>query len=525
MHSWGYDNALDYKTIKPFLPKTGGHVLLTTRNRQWPTKISVIDVNVMTKKDAVEAIIRLSGRKLEKETSKIERLANILGYLPLAIAQASSYIKQNNITFSKYSNLYDKYKLELLEDNPFTTNIDHSPASITWNISFDTIAKESSVNNRVPIAIELLVVCSYLSPDSISRKLLLKWIQYAHPELKESENLVLNEHISLMWKYSMINYNDDKSISIHRLVQAVLQKQLEQSMINSNNAYSILSLEWFELLLKFFTKNEDDFKFTNSLQQLLHTSNQFKAKFNGKHNKSLAELDLMIAEIYFMKENYKKFIKILDTVNKYLRNNNKPELFKLRSKSLYLYSAYYRKNGDFLAAKEKLHEALDTIDKIKLREYTKNYEIRMLKAKILFNMANITFAKSKKQDFEVTKKEIKDSINIAKNAISIFKEENNTLYWIRSIELFGRLQNLDNPYDTIVEFNKHTEFIDNLYNERTKMLFYLTYCDAYFLEKDYSNAMQYCNKAKFIANKLELKKEIENINNKTSNITSIMQRN
>ncbi|WP_425361356.1 NB-ARC domain-containing protein [Candidatus Tisiphia endosymbiont of Ceraclea dissimilis] len=519
-----YDNVNNYREIEPFLPESGGYVILTTRQRYWPTKFSVLPIDIMTEEEAIKTIKTLIQRNIAEEQNTIKELVGVLGYLPLALVQAGAYIKQKHITIPEYLDLYKKYETELLSDNTFLdeTNTYNYPVAITWNISLEAIVRDTKINNRPPIAIELLTVCAYLAPNKISRKLLLKWLQTAYPHLP-SPQLTLNKHIALLWQYSMINYDDNDNIAIHRLVQAVLRHQLSQSLDSKDNICSTLNLRWFESLLRFFIDNEHEFKLTNSFQQLLETSRQFKTKFKNKYNEDLAAMDLMISSVYFHQEKYENFLKIVDKVNKYLQKTEGLEI--LKCKILYVYSAYFCKIGNYQKAEQKINTAIKRYNNIKVGKSIKNNDVRGLKAKLFYHKANLVLAKNKKANkIDRNKLEIETSIKSIQEAIALFKEVHNTRDFLQSIELYGKLLILTNQVDkAIVEFNKHNDLIEKTADNLIKMFFYITYSDAYFSKGDFNKALEYCDKAKQQAEKLHLKSEINNINSKEKTIKSLLQ--
>ncbi|MDR0296400.1 MAG: LuxR C-terminal-related transcriptional regulator [Rickettsia sp.] len=523
-----YDNVNNYREIEPFLPEAGGYVILTTRQRHWPTKFSVLPIDIMTEEEAIKTIKTLIQRDIVGEQDTIKELVEVLGYLPLALVQAGAYIKQKHITIPEYLDLYKKYETELLTDNTFleeTNTYNHSVA-ITWNISLEAIIRDTKINNELPIAIELLTVCVYLAPDKISYKLLLTWLQAAYPHLS-SPQLTLNKHIALLWQYSMINYDDNDNIAIHRLVQAVLRNQLRQSLDSKNNICSTLNLRWFESLLRFFINNEWEFKLTNSFQQLIETSKQFKTKFKNQYNEDLAAMDLMVSSVYFHQEKYEDFLKIVDEVNKYLQETDGLEM--LKCKILYIYSSYFCKIGDYQKAEKKINKAINKYNNIKVSESINSNDMKGLNAKLLYHKANLVLAKNsvnKTTDTINTTNtpEIETSIKSIQEAIKLFHEIHNIRDFLLSIELYGKLLILTNQVDkVIVEFNKHNDLIEQTADNLIKMFFYITYSDAYFSKGDFNKALEYCDKAKQQAEKLHLKSELNNINSKEKTIKSLLQ--
>ncbi|ALN41258.1 MULTISPECIES: DUF7779 domain-containing protein [Rickettsia] len=520
-----YDNVNNYREIAPFLPETGGHVILTTRQRHWPTKFSILPIDVMTEEESIKTIKTLIQRNVAlEEENAIRELVEILGYLPLALVQASAYIKQKHIAIPEYLDLYKKYESELLSDNSFLeeTNNYSYPVAVTWNITLDEIVRDTRINNEPPIAIELLIVCAYLAPDKISRKLLLTWLQTAHPDLSSPE-LTLNKHIALLWQYSMINYDNDNNISLHRLVQTVLRHQFDKILNKNNNMYPTLNLRWFESLLQFFIDNEQEFKLTNSFQQIIETSQHFKTQFQDKYNENLIKMDLMVATIYYYQEKYTDFLKILDQVNAYLQKIDGLEM--LKCEMLALYSAYFYKIGNYHEAEEKLNKAFDEYNNIKINNSEKDNDMKILKARLVYHKANLVLEKSKKTDkTNINTLEIENAIKSIQESMILFKAANRTKGFLLSIRLYGQLLILTNQVDkVIIEFNKYNNLIEQTSDYMIKMLFYITYSDAYFSKGDFNKALEYCGKAKQQAEKLHLNNKLNYLNNQEKTIKASLQ--
>lgn len=512
-----FDNVSNYNEIMPFLPVSKGRVILTTRQREWPENFSILPIDIMTEEEALKTIGTLSQRNIDKEKRAAKELIDALGRLPLALAQAAAYIKQTHISITDYLNIYQQNEIKLLESNILPTGVKHDPVAITWNISLDAIVKESIVKNNFPIAIELLTVCAYLSPDKISRKVLLAWLKSSYPNLALPE-LVLNHDLGLLWKYSMINYNDDENISIHRLVQIVSQHKLHQIIADDKSLYTTLNLKWFESLLRFFIEHENEFKLSTSFPQLIKVKNQFKELFKGQYNEIMARLDLSVVSVYFFQERYEDYFKTLNEVNEYVQKN--PGLDFIKCKLLYYYSAYYRQKGDYDKAENFINQALDNFKNIKIGKAISNYELKKLKSRILYNKANLTFVINKKRELiNRDQKQLKIALKLLQEAIELLDPAKESRDWLRSIELQGRLLALTNNGNKILEiFAKCHTLIETEADDRTKMLFYLTYSDAYLINKDFVKALEYCTKAKLIARNLGIEKELKNIGTKENAI-------
>jgi len=102
------------------------------------------------------------------EISSARELVNRLGYLPLAIVQAASYIFQHHITVSDYLLLFSSHSQNILSaSRPIIPWEEKTNAVLaTWDISFQGIIAFD------PTAARALMVCAYLSPHDISSLLL-----------------------------------------------------------------------------------------------------------------------------------------------------------------------------------------------------------------------------------------------------------------------------------------------------------------------------------------------------------------
>lgn len=518
------DNVENYDDIESFLPEKGGHLILTTRKRDWPKNFKILSIDVMTEAESIDIINSFIPDKSFGTLEQKKELAALLGYLPLALSQAGAYMHQKNISVEEYLELYKIHEVALLSEYSVSKVPHTTPLVITWDISLQAILKETQDLKEPPIAIELITVCSYVAPDNISRAHLLSWLKDTYPHLPNPQ-LTLNKHIELLWKYSMINYYSNGNISIHKLVQTILRHHLVESLVdNRRGPFAILNSKWYESLLQFFIKHESEFKLRNSFEQLLATREQFLSTFQNQYNDNIAELDLIIAPVYYYQERYKEFRDLLDKVDLYL--STKPNRELLKSKVLYLYSAYFRKIKNYDMAQEKIIQASNMFSTIKVTDTVTAQKITILKAKILFNRANLVSSRYKSstlQNRDITS--IKQAVALTREATEIYIKNNDIRNMLKSIELRGRLLILlNNPRETIEELDKYSNILEEkvVDDTRLKAYFYLTYADAYIALTNFSKALEYANLARNFAVKLNLKLEIQNIDRKIAVIRQLM---
>jgi hypothetical protein len=180
------DNADDFNllfgsgNIVKFLPKSStGSILMTTRDARVGmefAKRTTIILGALTLKESItllETRLGIGHSDAEELTELSEELCGI----PLALVQASSFIKQNYLSIPSYLDLYrasDRDKIELLSEDfedeirdPETLN----PVAATWSITFDHILKNDF------LAAETLSTMSVLDAQAIPESLLYSGMQ------------------------------------------------------------------------------------------------------------------------------------------------------------------------------------------------------------------------------------------------------------------------------------------------------------------------------------------------------------
>jgi hypothetical protein len=175
------DNADDFDllfgsgNLIKSLPKSDtGSILLTTRDARIGMEFSkrkTIFLGALTLKESMT----LLDTRLGPDHSYVEELAELseeLCGIPLALVQASSFIKQNYLSIPSYLSLYrasDRDKIELLSED-FDDEVRDpealNPVAATWSITFDHILKKD------PLAAEILSTMSILDAQAIPESLI-----------------------------------------------------------------------------------------------------------------------------------------------------------------------------------------------------------------------------------------------------------------------------------------------------------------------------------------------------------------
>ena len=255
------DNADDLNLVPIFLPtRVVGHVLLTTRAQITGKQARRLEVETLPVEMGALLLLRRAGvldpdaafdGAPPSDRTIALALSEELGGLPLALDQAGAYIEETQCSLAYYQQQYQERRAELLAHRGMLVDDHPEPVATTWSLSF---AKVEAAN---PTAAEVLRICAFLAPDAIPEELLMEALKtplppsgtskkqrgpgdgfsrlisepgkHAEPPLPHRKEGQMDEAVSLLRAYSLMQRNvQAKTLSVHRLVQAVLRATLEQ---------------------------------------------------------------------------------------------------------------------------------------------------------------------------------------------------------------------------------------------------------------------------------------------------------
>ena len=247
-----FDNAKEPKDLERYVPMAGnGQIIVTSRLSVWDGFSKLLEVGVFQREkmegESVDFLLKRTGKSDRKGAAD---LAAELGDLPLALEQAGACIKESGLSFPDYiARLKENRKDMLSKGKPL--NYPDGVAT-TWEISFRAVQKEN------PAAGDLLSLLAFLAPDAIPRSLLEEQTKHLPEPLSSclQNPHQLDDCIALLNRYSLISAADNL-ISIHRLVQAVVQDRLSPKdqriwagsalkMVNDAFSFSQLDMESWE---------------------------------------------------------------------------------------------------------------------------------------------------------------------------------------------------------------------------------------------------------------------------------------
>jgi tetratricopeptide (TPR) repeat protein/nucleoside phosphorylase len=235
-----FDNADadDFSFVQSYFPKRGsGSILLTTRADAVGSIAASIEVEKMGFMEGSCFLLRRAYGLADLPTEevfehvsdeKVNEAGNIvveLDHFPLALDQAGAYIEETRCSLSHYLELYRTHSkvLRALRGKQ-STNYPESVAT-TWEISFQKVRQGN------PAATELLHLCAFLAPDAIPEELISMGTPYWPPPLQQTaaDPLAFDRAVARLLAFSLVKRDaEGNTLSVHRLVQAVLLDTLEQ---------------------------------------------------------------------------------------------------------------------------------------------------------------------------------------------------------------------------------------------------------------------------------------------------------
>ncbi|EXL39028.1 hypothetical protein FOCG_18351 [Fusarium oxysporum f. sp. radicis-lycopersici 26381] len=215
-----YGTAQEPGGIADFIPDCEqGYILFTTRSREIAVTVAQTNVLELPEMDKRDARALLQNSLIQKEqmqdTVLVDKLLHELAYLPLAITQASAYMKINKASIKKYLWLLqntDQDMVELLSVGfRDGTHYDAAQGAVvtTWIVSFKQIR---ALHEE---AATLLSFAACLEPKAIPRALL--------PRLGSEQSMT--RAIGTLCGYSFLSQREDGDIfDMHSLVHLATRR-------------------------------------------------------------------------------------------------------------------------------------------------------------------------------------------------------------------------------------------------------------------------------------------------------------
>ncbi|KAM0323171.1 hypothetical protein ACHAQA_009021 [Verticillium albo-atrum] len=233
------DNADDMEAFREsmerYLPMRG-RVLVTTRDPRFQGDFGAPDdgMNVapMENQQSIELLLKLIPARLrtghEDASLHSEELVDLLGNLPLAIAQAAANIIDQQVSLGEYvvsfreaSDRFEALKASTHDRRTRDPRNAVQSVALTWQISFERLEDSS------PLSVTLLGYLSCLHWDSIPRDLLRKFPEFAKLSDIEFRNVLARLiQLSLIEEYAL---DDWPQLRMHPMTHEYAWKRAREN--------------------------------------------------------------------------------------------------------------------------------------------------------------------------------------------------------------------------------------------------------------------------------------------------------
>ncbi|PVI06673.1 hypothetical protein DM02DRAFT_709310 [Periconia macrospinosa] len=226
------DNADDAgvaELLSDHLPQSpNGSILITSRSRDVAYELtgyysSIVDVGPMDERDALTLLTHKLGPTLSRSTAETTKLIRALDYMPLAITQVATFIRQARLrTIGRFTDELcndDLDQARLLDRNLPDSRRDSEASNAiltTLQVSFELVRKQ------MPTAALLLSLMSLFHRDRIPKTLLFR--RYRTDDPREASF----DDIHTLMSFSLIEESEDgQHFTMRRLVQISIRRWLE----------------------------------------------------------------------------------------------------------------------------------------------------------------------------------------------------------------------------------------------------------------------------------------------------------
>ncbi|MFI5848389.1 FxSxx-COOH system tetratricopeptide repeat protein [Micromonospora chalcea] len=212
-----FDNAEAREDIHPWLPGGSGHVLVTSRSPVWAGVAQPVGVDVFARPESV-ALLRTHLPQLSQADA--DQLADALGDLPLAVAQAADLLAETGMPAPDYLRALHEHAAELLGDRPPAGY--PIPLGAAVRVGAERLARED------PAAAQLLTLCAFLAPEPVPLHLFRNAPDHTLPEplaATARSGIALDRAVGHITRYGLARPTSDGPV-LHRLTQVILKDTL-----------------------------------------------------------------------------------------------------------------------------------------------------------------------------------------------------------------------------------------------------------------------------------------------------------
>jgi len=236
------DNVEDADLLQTILPPVRqGKLLLTTRHQTLGPLAEPLELPPMSSEEGVTLVLRrarwpppyLSPVPLPQESlrdipAEAQELVTYLEGLPLALDQAGAYIEETGCSVADYLQRCRDQRKQVLARRGTDGGAHPASVAATLKLSIEQVERQHVA------AADLLRVCAFLHPEAIPEDLFQAGSPHLGPVLSRAtaDPYQFDLALAALRGASLITrHAKTQTISVHRLVQAVLQDGMEPAEV------------------------------------------------------------------------------------------------------------------------------------------------------------------------------------------------------------------------------------------------------------------------------------------------------
>ncbi len=206
----------------------GGHVLITSRLRDWPKTVHKQALDTISLDEARSFLLeRTDGERTAASDDEAQagQLAEKLDGLPLALEQAGAYIAHTRLSFSAYLKVWEEEKERVMDWHDEAAMGYPASVATTWKASFDRLHATAGT---------LLRLMAFLAPEPIpeamfeaKKELVGKVARDFQEETGQEDDAdAIEEALAELEGFSLLARGGSGTCTVHRVVQEVVQGRI-----------------------------------------------------------------------------------------------------------------------------------------------------------------------------------------------------------------------------------------------------------------------------------------------------------
>ncbi|HUD35540.1 MAG TPA: FxSxx-COOH system tetratricopeptide repeat protein [Streptosporangiaceae bacterium] len=218
-----FDNAEDIDAVQPYLPKSGGDILITSRLGDWAERAHERQLDVFSRD---ESVAHLRKRIPSISRADANEVAELLGDFPLAVATAGAWLRETGTAVASYVRELERRAPEALSYK----HLDEYPKTLaeTWELSLDRLM------SRSPAAARLFELCSVMASnialELLQSQAVADLLKPLDPGL--SDSLIIGKLVHEIDRLALIKLDHSTDqIRIHRLLQLVVRDRMTEDQL------------------------------------------------------------------------------------------------------------------------------------------------------------------------------------------------------------------------------------------------------------------------------------------------------